>query len=65
MVYKRIYYIDSLPHSQQKALQRYRKKLDHVIECIEQNEKVINLIVKDVEQLFENIKEPLMPDTKV
>ncbi|KAL1132661.1 hypothetical protein AAG570_010613 [Ranatra chinensis] len=58
MVWKRIYYVDSLPQKQQLALQRYRQKLDHVIDCIEQNESVIRLIIKDVEQMFENVKEP-------
>jgi len=48
-------YMDSLPEHHQKLLTNYRNHLQNVCEAIEHNYKIIELIVEDISNLFENI----------
>ncbi|CAG2120322.1 unnamed protein product, partial [Medioppia subpectinata] len=48
-------YLDSLPQRHQQLLANYRQHLEDVCKAIDSNHKVIELIVEDISNLFENI----------
>ncbi|XP_014227359.1 carnosine N-methyltransferase isoform X1 [Trichogramma pretiosum] len=48
-------YLLSLPAHHQKLLSRYRDHLNEVKRCIENNDDIIRLIIKDVTNIFENV----------
>lgn len=45
----------SLPAHHQKLLSKYREHLQEVKRCIENNDEIIKLIIKDVAHIFENV----------
>ena len=46
--------LNSLPENHQKLLTDYRTHLQNIKACIEKNDYIIRLIIKDVAYLFEN-----------
>lgn len=48
-------YLLSLPPHHQKLLSKYRDHLQEVKRCIENNDQIIKLIIKDVAHIFENV----------
>ena len=48
-------YLISLPKHHQKLLSKYREHLQEVKNCIENNDEIIKLIIKDVAHIFENV----------
>ncbi|XP_043462810.1 carnosine N-methyltransferase isoform X1 [Leptopilina heterotoma] len=48
-------YLLSLPTHHQKLLSKYRDHLQEVKRCIENNDDIIKLIIKDVAHIFENV----------
>jgi len=48
-------YLLSLPQHHQKLLSKYREHLQEVKRCIENNDQIIKLIIKDVAHIFENV----------
>ncbi|XP_043785202.1 carnosine N-methyltransferase isoform X4 [Apis laboriosa] len=48
-------YLLSLPAHHQKLLSKYREHLQEVKRCIENNDEIIKLIIKDVAHIFENV----------
>lgn len=48
-------YLLSLPAHHQKLLSKYRDHLVEVKRCIENNDDIIKLIIKDVAHIFENV----------
>lgn len=48
-------YFLSLPQHHQKLLSKYREHLQEVKRCIDNNDQIIKLIVKDVAHIFENV----------
>lgn len=48
-------YFLSLPQHHQKLLSKYREHLQEVKRCIENNDQIIKLIIKDVAHIFENV----------
>lgn len=54
-VKKTEFYLSSLPTKHQKLLSKYREHLQEVKRCIENNDKIIKLIIKDVAHIFENV----------
>ncbi|XP_011500547.1 PREDICTED: UPF0586 protein C9orf41 isoform X2 [Ceratosolen solmsi marchali] len=48
-------YLLSLPPHHQKLLTKYREHLVDVKRCIENNDEIIKLIIKDVTHIFENV----------
>lgn len=48
-------YLLSLPAHHQKLLTKYREHLQEVKLCIENNDEIIKLIIKDVSHIFENV----------
>ncbi|XP_043278824.1 carnosine N-methyltransferase [Venturia canescens] len=48
-------YLLSLPMLHQKLLSKYREHLQEVKICIENNDDIIKLIIKDVSHIFENV----------
>lgn len=46
--------VESLPAMQQTLLQSYRKSLDEQKSCVKHNQTICNMIVKDIENLFDN-----------
>ncbi|XP_023289200.1 carnosine N-methyltransferase [Orussus abietinus] len=48
-------YLQSLPLHHQKLLSNYRDHLQEVKRCIENNDEIIKLIIKDVANIFENV----------
>ncbi|XP_011301595.1 UPF0586 protein C9orf41 homolog isoform X2 [Fopius arisanus] len=48
-------YLLSLPPHHQKLLTKYREHLQEVKLCIENNDDIIKLIIKDVSHIFENV----------
>ncbi|XP_008209419.1 carnosine N-methyltransferase isoform X1 [Nasonia vitripennis] len=48
-------YLLSLPPHHQKLLSKYREHLQEVKRCIENNDDIIKLIIKDVAHIFENV----------
>ncbi|KAJ8679938.1 hypothetical protein QAD02_015725 [Eretmocerus hayati] len=48
-------YLLSLPAQHQKLLHKYREHLTEVKHCIENNDEIIKLIIKDVAHIFENV----------
>ncbi|KAG7173744.1 carnosine N-methyltransferase-like [Homarus americanus] len=56
-------YIKSLPPHHQSLLESYKNHLGQQSICIEHNAEIINLIIKDVENMFENVQhDPLKID---
>ena len=47
-------FIKSMPKNHQTHLKVYKKHLDDQRVCIEHNAEIINLIIEDVENMFEN-----------
>ncbi|XP_014240622.1 carnosine N-methyltransferase [Cimex lectularius] len=56
IVNKRLAYLNTLPQVQQVALKKYRNKLEQLVKCIDQNSRIIRLIIQDIEKLFENVQ---------
>ncbi|PSN47442.1 Carnosine N-methyltransferase [Blattella germanica] len=56
-------YLRSLPTHHQKLLDNYRRNLTEIRSCIENNDQIIKLIIKDVANMFENVNptSPLEP----
>ncbi|KAL6259804.1 hypothetical protein P5V15_009715 [Pogonomyrmex californicus] len=48
-------YLLSLPPHHQKLLRKYKEHLQEVKRCIENNDQIIKLIIKDVAHIFENV----------
>lgn len=48
-------YFMSLPSHHQKLLSKYREHLQEIKRCIENNDHIIKLIIKDVTHIFENV----------
>lgn len=48
-------YLLTLPVHHQKLLSKYREHLQEVKRCIENNDHIIKLIIKDVAHIFENV----------
>ncbi|XP_015522769.1 carnosine N-methyltransferase [Neodiprion pinetum] len=48
-------YFMSLPGHHQKLLSKYREQLQEIKRCIENNDHIIKLIIKDVTHIFENV----------
>ncbi|XP_014214936.1 carnosine N-methyltransferase isoform X2 [Copidosoma floridanum] len=48
-------YLLSLPAHHQKLLSNYKDHLNQVKQCIENNDEIIKLIIKDVAHIFENV----------
>lgn len=48
-------YLLSLPVHHQKLLSKYKEHLQEVKRCIEYNNDIIRLIIKDVAHIFENV----------
>ncbi|KAG5308821.1 CARME methyltransferase, partial [Acromyrmex insinuator] len=48
-------YFLSLPQHHQKLLSKYKEHLQEVKRCIENNDQIIKLIIKDVAHIFENV----------
>ncbi|XP_011635873.1 carnosine N-methyltransferase [Pogonomyrmex barbatus] len=48
-------YLLSLPPHHQKFLRKYKEHLQEVKRCIENNDQIIKLIIKDVAHIFENV----------
>lgn len=48
-------YLLSLPSHHLKLLSKYREHLNRVKNCIENNDEIIKLIIKDVAHIFENV----------
>jgi len=48
-------FLKNLPVDQQSLLINYNDHLAKVRKCIEQNAQILNLIIKDVENMFENL----------
>jgi carnosine N-methyltransferase len=48
-------YLRSLPAHHQKLLENYRQHLTEIRSCIEHNDQIIKLIIKDVAYMFENV----------
>ncbi|XP_071579735.1 carnosine N-methyltransferase [Temnothorax nylanderi] len=48
-------YFLSLPQHHQKLLSKYREHLQEVKRCIEYNDQIIKLVIKDVAHIFENV----------
>lgn len=48
-------YLLTLPAHHQKLLSKYKEHLLEVKRCIENNDEIIKLIVKDVAHMFENV----------
>ncbi|KAL7633899.1 UNVERIFIED_CONTAM: hypothetical protein RMT77_015860 [Armadillidium vulgare] len=55
-------YIKTLPPSHQSFLDAYVRHLDELKTCIIHNAEIIKLIVKDVESMFENVKQTELED---
>lgn len=54
VVYRRQRYIDGLPDKQKRYLAKYRKRLDAMLRCIDENDQLVQQIIDNVECLFEN-----------
>lgn len=48
-------YFLNLPAHHQKLLSKYKEHLQEVKRCIENNDQIIKLIIKDVAHIFENV----------
>ncbi|XP_072760850.1 carnosine N-methyltransferase [Anoplolepis gracilipes] len=48
-------YFLNLPSHHQKLLQKYKEHLQEVKRCVENNDQIIKLIIKDVAHIFENV----------
>lgn len=48
-------YFLNLPAHHQKLLAKYKEHLQEVKRCIENNDQIIKLIIKDVAHIFENV----------
>ncbi|XP_034241839.1 carnosine N-methyltransferase [Thrips palmi] len=48
-------FMSSLPERHQEMLEKYKQHLGTIRQCIEKNEKIINLIIRDVNWMFVNI----------
>lgn len=48
-------YLLTLPSHHLKLLSKYREHLQEVKRCIENNDDIIKLIIKDVAHIFENV----------
>ncbi|XP_018398156.1 PREDICTED: carnosine N-methyltransferase isoform X1 [Cyphomyrmex costatus] len=48
-------YFLSLPKHHQKLLSKYKENLQEVKRCIDNNDQIIKLIIKDVAHIFENV----------
>lgn len=58
-------YLLSLPTLHQKLLSKYREHLQEVKICIENNDDIIKLILKDVSHIFENVSPTSSHDESV
>lgn len=47
-------FVDNLPEIQQTLLQSYRKGLDKQMSCVKHNQTVCDMIIKDIEDVFDN-----------
>lgn len=48
-------YLLTLPPHHQKLLSKYKEHLQEVKRCIENNDDIIKLIIRDVAHIFENV----------
>lgn len=48
-------YFLNLPSHHQKLLSKYKEHLQEIKRCIENNDQIIKLIIKDVAHIFENV----------
>ncbi|XP_066602877.1 carnosine N-methyltransferase [Prorops nasuta] len=51
-------YLLSLPFHHQKLLTKYKEHLQNIKVCIDNNDNVLKLIIKDVAHIFENVSPP-------
>ncbi|MCL4122487.1 UNVERIFIED_CONTAM: hypothetical protein GTU68_032688 [Idotea baltica] len=62
-------YVKSLPPTHQSLLDSYTRHLDQQKTCILQNTEIIKLIIRDVENMFENVQhteiEDVVPNCEV
>ncbi len=58
-------YLNTLPTQHQQMLCQYRDHLTKVRDCIDENEKVIQRIVQDVDKIFQNENQTVVrPDNE-
>ncbi|CAH1403818.1 unnamed protein product [Nezara viridula] len=55
VIFKRLRYLSTLSERQQQLLLKYKRRLEKAAECIDHNDTIIKLIIRDVEQMFENV----------
>ncbi|CRK86251.1 CLUMA_CG000129, isoform A [Clunio marinus] len=58
---QRICYLSTLNQRQQKLLEKYRKYLNSIKECVEANNRVIEKMISNVDSLFINSKSNIEP----
>lgn len=58
---QRICYVSTLPPTQQKYLDKYKRYLNSTKECVETNNRVIEKMLSNVENLFINSKSNIEP----
>lgn len=58
---QRICYVSTLPPKQQKLLEKYKHFLNSTKECVEANNRVIEKMLSNVENLFINSKSNIEP----
>lgn len=49
-------FLKTLPPKHQELLQTYRGRLEEFRKCVKENQELLNLIVKNVSSMFENIQ---------
>lgn len=58
-------YLNTLPKPHQQMLSQYRDHLNKIRYCIDENEKVIQRILQDVDKIFQNENQTVVrPDNE-
>lgn len=56
-------YLNTLPATHQDMLFKYRDHLHHIRYCIDENFQIIRKLIEDVDNLFENANQSVLPNS--